>query len=798
MTALQPVFRVAKRVSFLKSFEGTLLFRGRTWSFYFESSLGYSRHIQRLSSFSNFTPGRRKAMANHAPMAAAPITAPPVAGQLVEHDGKVLTTVKEGLAYILIPPEAPLLTNPTANPSDGPQRASVFYNPIQQYNRDLTVLVIKAFGEDFVSKAEAVTAKRNKSKKPRPPRRVREAAVKDDILVHEEPKVLQTVQSEAPSEQAETAKRKRESLDDDHSMQSSEAHSLQKKMKPDSDALPAPFVSHDPPLFSSMIKERIETQEDIDDSFGDGGIAEEDFIQAEQNARQAGMLAAEEQPQNGTSSGQNQEHAKNDTPRKQHIQFRILDALSASGLRALRYAKELPFATSITANDLSADAVASIKVNIEHNAFTNSNLIKVNTGNAVAHMANFIGSVPNKYTVIDLDPYGTAVPFLDTAIQAVADNGLLCVTCTDTAIFNSMGYLEKTFSQYGGLPVKGDFCHEAGVRLILHAIASTAGKYGIAIEPLLSLSIDYYARVFVRVRRSAAEVKLLGGKTMVVYNCDSGCTSWTAQPLVRIQEKKEKNGTLSFKFSAAQGPTTTPLCEHCGFKRHLAGPMWGGPLHNPAFIERILDIVPKVDPEVYQTVDRITGMLTTALEETSMYEVPESIATKAKNSHPAPDETYTEFARVPAQIIDKHPFYFDASSLARVLHSVAPSNAAMQGALRHLGYRSVRSHAKPGSIKTDAPFKVLWRIMKAWVAKQTIYKEPKVGTAGHKLWNTEIAPEEGEKEINFDENLGRQDAPLRGLVRYQQNPRENWGPMARAKGSGKPKKVDTVEAAAEG
>ena len=38
--------------------------------------------------------------------------------------------------------------------------------------------------------------------------------------------------------------------------------------------------------------------------------------------------------------------------------------------------------------------------------------------------------VASRFDVIDLDPYGTASPFLDSAVQAVADGGLMCVTCT--------------------------------------------------------------------------------------------------------------------------------------------------------------------------------------------------------------------------------------------------------------------------------------------------------------------------------------------------------------------------------
>lgn len=45
----------------------------------------------------------------------------------------------------------------------------------------------------------------------------------------------------------------------------------------------------------------------------------------------------------------------------------ILEALSATGLRSVRYAKEVPFVREIVANDISAAAVESIKKNVEHN-----------------------------------------------------------------------------------------------------------------------------------------------------------------------------------------------------------------------------------------------------------------------------------------------------------------------------------------------------------------------------------------------------------------------------------------------
>lgn len=180
----------------------------------------------------------------------------------------------------------------------------------------------------------------------------------------------------------------------------------------------------------------------------------------------------------------------------------ILEALSATGLRAIRYAKELPD-SKVTANDSSAAAVMLIRQNIQQNEV--DQLVDAVKGDANSIMH----SKKNFYDVIDLDPYGTAAPFIDAAVQCIKSGGLLCVTCTDSAVFAGAGYPEKTYANYGGLPVKGEFCHEAGIRLVLHSIASAAAKYGRSIAPKLCLSIDFYVRLFVVITTSPTEVKAL-------------------------------------------------------------------------------------------------------------------------------------------------------------------------------------------------------------------------------------------------------------------------------------------------
>ena len=726
----------------------------------------------------------------------------------ITYNGKLYRVAKEGTAEIL-----ELQRQKDAPLGKASNAQTVFYNPIQQYNRDLSVLAIKAFSDDLAA--------------------VRRA------------KYLKRLEQEAKGGQR-GQKRKRVQVDRPRA----EEGAVNAGSGNQDAAVAAPNTIQVP---SADEDENRSTQKAKLVKAGKGEAVTSTHLGSLESHDQAQEIDQRTDVQaEGDTPGAHGE-TKDNTNSPKPPSFRILDALSATGLRALRYAKEIPMATSITANDLSHSASASIKLNVEYNRV--SDKVIPNTGDAIEHMRRAASRGPDSpglYHVIDLDPYGTAAPFLDAALQAIVDGGLLCVTCTDSGVFASLGYLEKTYSQYGGLPLKGAHAHEGGLRLILHAIATSAARYGIAIEPLLSLSIDFYIRVFVRIHRSPAEVKFLASKTMMVYNCDVGCGAWSVQHFARLKEKKAKNGDIFYTHTSALAPSSNMFCEHCGFKTHQAGPMWGGPLHNPRFIQRILDMLPSLDTSIYGTVPRIEGMLSLALHENL-----DNAGTPIINPQSLPDRpipTINPVAR------SNHPFFFHPSSLAKVLHCVAPSDAALRGALKHLGYRVTRSHTKAGSMTTDAPWSIIWEIMREWVRQKSPIKKDSVkkGTACWAIMqkdrsrvklmeaqrqlrdaieNPDVEHLEGlSKEIedvlyrnskmddestNAAEADGRvdagvrlsksaeregEDATLRGLaqaslstlkivfdeklgkelegkhmVRYQFNPRPDWGPMNRAK-----------------
>jgi len=641
----------------------------------------------------------------------------------VVYDGKEYSIIREGLASILAPVQAK-----TDNKKSAAEHQQVFYNPIQQFNRDLSVLAIKAFKEE------------------------RAARIKESIK---------------PSK-----KRKRE----EHGAGGEDKNAKAPKAGEDSnpqaaaDISPAAQIKADP------------TTEALQESGNNGKL------------------------------DQKPDAAKRPS-------FSILDALSASGLRALRYSHELPFVGSVTANDLTESAVKSIKLNVQHNKLEDK--IVVSQDDAIAHMYRRIAddlskrdkhgnpSKAHRYDVIDLDPYGTAAPFLDAAVQCVKEGGMLCVTCTDSAVWAGHCYCEKSYVLYGGIPVKSFFSHEAGLRLVLHAVATSAARYGLTIEPLLSISADFYVRIFVRVTKSQAALKFLASKTMIVYNCDHGCGAFETQYMMKNKIQPSKKGTTSYyKHGMAQAPTCDVFCKHCGSKMHLGGPMYGGHLHSPSFIQRILDDLPSLDSNVYGTIPRIRGMLQTALEE--YIPIPET----EDNVDPKDKE---------AARVDPHPFYFSPTRLAGSFQATVPSDDMFRGAIRHLGYEVTRSHCKPGSMKTNAPWSSIFWIMREWIRQKAPVKRenikknspawrllglgnepvsteaetennaPPVPEANGKSEDVEMHDDDGappseeelRKTLVFDEQLERlgREQKDKALVRYQLNPRENWGPMTRARGN---------------
>lgn len=442
--------------------------------------------------------------------------------------------------------------------------------------------------------------------------------------------------------------------------------------------------------------------------------------------------------------------------------IKILEALSATGLRAVRYAQEIPNVKEIIANDLLPEAVESIKRNVLHNKV--GDIVKPNLDDA--NILMYRNKATNtKYHVIDLDPYGTVTPFVDAALQNIEEDGLMLVTCTDLSVLAGNGYPEKCFALYGGVNmVSHEATHESALRLVLNLLNQSAAKYKKTVEPLLSLSIDFYVRVFVKVKTSPIKVKNLQSNTMITYHC-SQCGSYHNQPLGRIQTRAGKKDKPFNKFLVSQGPPVDKKCKFCSGTYHLAGPMFGGALHNKEFVDEVLRIN-KEDHEglddTYGTRKRIEGMVTLASNE-----------------------------------LDDAPFYFSPNNISSILKLQVPSLKKVVAGLGSLGFNCSLTHAQPSSLKTDAPWEAIWYVMKECddTVKNRDLDKMNSKTTGYKILSStdKWLPNNDDKDASFDQSLlsfeendesGRVEK-LRKLkiVRYQENPTKHWGPKARPNSS---------------
>lgn len=171
---------------------------------------------------------------------------------------------------------------------------------------------------------------------------------------------------------------------------------------------------------------------------------------------------------------------------------RALDLLAGSGIRGFRIEKECNI--EVTVNENNREALKYIEKNRELN-FSNAKITNCNARRCFPR---------GIYDYIDIDPYGTPAPFIDGAIRAVRNGGILGITATDTANLTGTNP-EKTFYLYHSIPYRSYIKHEVGIRILLSFIAIKAAENASGIEPLISYFGGYYYRVFVRIKKNKKE-----------------------------------------------------------------------------------------------------------------------------------------------------------------------------------------------------------------------------------------------------------------------------------------------------
>lgn len=251
-----------------------------------------------------------------------------------------------------------------------------------------------------------------------------------------------------------------------------------------------------------------------------------------------------------------------------------LDAMTASGIRAVRAAET---GYDVTACDVDDEAVELARRNLERNGLDGDVVHR----NVNAHMHE------HAHDVVDLDPFGTPIPFVDAAFQSA--RRYVCVTATDTAPLCG-AHFESGVRSYGAVPRNTEFHAEMGLRVLLSALVRTAARYDIAARPVLSHVSNHYVRTYLELSEGARAADTLLDQLGYIDHCQRCLWRETTRGLIADPVDR---------------------CPNCGQSTWTAGAVWLGPAHDEPFVERVRRAV----PETFGTAKRSHRLLETIADE---------------------------------------------------------------------------------------------------------------------------------------------------------------------------------------
>lgn len=237
----------------------------------------------------------------------------------------------------------------------------------------------------------------------------------------------------------------------------------------------------------------------------------------------------------------------------------VCEPLAGCGVRGIRFAAEVEGVKNVVVNDINVKAFQLASYNVQLNGLSKRVTVKNEDAN---FLLSSYGAPRKRFDVIDIDPFGSPVPYLDSAIRALRNGGLLALTATDMAPLCGV-HPKACIRKYGGKPLRTEYCHELAVRLLAGCLATTAAKYDIGVNIEFSHSTDHYIRVYAIIKHGAKKadenIKNMG----YIFHC------------FKCFHRETKKGLF---ITEASGK-----CIECGSKMNGAGPLWLGKIFNGQF-----------------------------------------------------------------------------------------------------------------------------------------------------------------------------------------------------------------------
>ena len=330
--------------------------------------------------------------------------------------------------------------------------------------------------------------------------------------------------------------------------------------------------------------------------------------------------------------------------KQENREINICDLFGGSGIRGVRYKNEIEGVGEVSINDISETANHYERHNIELN-----NLKDIEVYQHDASM--FLRMKRGEFDVIDIDPFGTPSPFLDSAGYCARRNSLLCVTATDTSALCGT-YEEPCIRKYNSKPYKSEYCHENGIRILAGFVALTLSKYAKYIEVKMSHSTEHYMRLYLEIKKGSKK---------------------TDESLKNIGYISHCKNCLHRQTSNGLASPIDDVCPVCGEKLVHAGPLWLGSIQDKEFIQKMID---ESANKKIKTEKEALKLLNKCLIES-----------------------------------DAPATFFDVHSICKSLKISAPKFDLILDELENQGFEAIKTHFNPIGIKTDADIENIKNIL---------------------------------------------------------------------------------------
>ena len=330
--------------------------------------------------------------------------------------------------------------------------------------------------------------------------------------------------------------------------------------------------------------------------------------------------------------------------KEQERELDICDLFGGSGIRGIRYKNEIDGVGNVSINDISELANHYERHNIELNGLEDIEVYQ--------HDASmFLRMKRGEFDVIDIDPFGTPSPFLDSAGYCARRNSLLCVTATDTSALCGT-YKEPCIRKYNAKPYKSEYCHETGIRILAGFVALTLSKYAKYIEVKMSHSTEHYMRLYLEIKKGSKKTDESLKNMGYISHCR------------KCLHRQTSNGLAS---------PIEDVCPVCGEKLVHAGPLWLGKIQDADFIQKMID---ESENKKINSEKQALKLLNSCLLE----------------------------ADAPATFYDVH-------TICKSLKISAPKLDLIFDAIKNEGYLAIKTHYNPLGIKTNANIKTIQDIL---------------------------------------------------------------------------------------